>query len=265
MPGMLGRQPRTFKPQIPFAALLGTQATLPPIPDRTNHRDAVKNWGMMLNDLLGCCTAAAKFHLLQEWTAHARHHQVTEPDKKVLELYMNFGYRPRDPSFPQSNDTDQGAVMQEVNRFIVEHGMPIESVDGRTVHQLIGTAEVDHHNHDHIMRSIYISGGCDIGFEVPGYIMSQRAKLWDYQPGQQANIEGGHDVCLVDYERRPNGEPKIYYAVSWGEVYEVTPAFLDRFLDESYMLASRSWLDNTGHTPSNLTKQQFIDILSQRW
>lgn len=270
MPGMLGRQPRIFRPQIPFAALLGA-GDLPPIPDRTGYMDHVSNWGMMLNDRLGDCTCAAKGHILQAHTAVSRHYQVTEPDKMILQLYEEAtGYHPDDPNNPQSNASDQGANMQDLARYIIDTGMPITPVDGRTRHKYLGMTEVDHRNLDHVARCIYVFGHCDIGFTVPDYIMSQGGSTWDFR-GQQYSVEGGHDVANFDYELDKSNLTAGHYAVkavhlcSWGQEFTMTAAFFRQFVDESYGYADLSWLDTTGHTPAHMTKQQLLDILRQRW
>lgn len=264
---LLGRQPRVYRRTLPFSALLGAYTVLPPIPTHLNNGDDITNWGAMLNNQIGDCTCAAKYHGLQIWTHVARKWTVTEPDRDVLRLYMQFGYRPDDVNNPQSNSTDNGAVMQDVNKYITDTGMPIESVDGRVVHKLLGWCEVDHQNLDHVARSIYVSGGCDIGFAVPQYIMEQSSLTWDAPNSRtrHTQIVGGHDVYLKGYELDAQGLPKVFYLVSWGDEYEMTAAFYAKYVDESYMLASPSWLDRTGRTPSNLTKQQFVDMLKASW
>jgi hypothetical protein len=271
MPGQLGRLPRTFRPMLPFSAMLG-RGDLPSIPDRTGYMDNVRWHGPMYNDRIGDCTAAAKGHILEVHTKVARNWQITDPDKKILQLYMEAtGYRPDDPNNPQSNNTDQGANMQDLANYIVQVGVPIDMVNGRDRHKYLGVTEVDHRNMDHIARCVYVFGHCDIGFEVPDYIMQQGGLTWDYQPGQRYQIDGGHDIAIFDYELDKANLTAGRYAVkafhlcSWGESYTMTAAFFRQFVDEAYGYVSPSWLDTTGHTPAHMSKQQLLDVLKQSW
>jgi hypothetical protein len=271
MPGMLGRLPRTFRPMLPFSAMLG-RGDLPSIPDRTGYMDNVQWRGPMYNDRIGDCTCAAKGHILEVATKVSRAWQFTDPDKFILQLYEEAtGYRPDDPNNPQSNATDNGANMQDLTNYIIQVGIPIAPISGRDRHKYLGGVEVDHRNLDHVARCIYVFGHCDMGFEVPDYIMQQGSTTWDYQSGQRYSIDGGHDTGWFDYELDKSSLTAGQYAIkalhgcSWGQSFTVTAAFWHQFVDEAYGYADPSWLDTTGHTPAHMSKQQMLDVLKQSW
>ncbi len=59
------RDPRTLR----LARYLAP--ALPPPPAQVDYTCGVKDWGMMLNDRLGCCTIAAVGHAVQAWRLNA--------------------------------------------------------------------------------------------------------------------------------------------------------------------------------------------------
>jgi hypothetical protein len=249
----LGRQARVFRPQLNLSAVLGAETRLPVIPASLNNGDGMPtDWGMMVNDQLGDCTCAAFYHGLQLISHKSRHWTVTEPDKQVVELYKEVGgYVEGNPS------TDNGAVEQDVLSHLRDVGAPIDPVDGRTRHRILGFAEVNHRILDDVRRAIFIGGFAYIGFTVPVYLMQRLQHTWDVNPSGDNRPDGGHAVILSGYD--PNG----FRLISWGVEYYMTNGFFWQWTDEVYLVADPTWLDTTGHTPANMTKQQFVDFLKQ--
>jgi hypothetical protein len=78
-------------------------------PASVDYTHGMQDWGMMLNDRLGCCTISAVGHAVQTWTANALGRELTVPDSSILEYYEKWdGYNPADPA------TDQGGVEIDV-------------------------------------------------------------------------------------------------------------------------------------------------------
>jgi hypothetical protein len=78
-------------------------------PASVDYTHDMKDWGMMLNDRLGCCTISAVGHAVQTWTANALGRELTVPDSTILEYYEKWdGYNPADPA------SDQGGVELDV-------------------------------------------------------------------------------------------------------------------------------------------------------
>ena len=97
----LGRKAvKTDSRTLKLASYLSS--SLPPAPPAVYWSKGNKNWGMMLNDKLGCCTIAGVCHAVQVWSRNSGT-EITLPDSVVLQTYEQWdGYNPRDPS------TDQG-------------------------------------------------------------------------------------------------------------------------------------------------------------
>jgi hypothetical protein len=254
MPNLLGRQPRVFRPQLNLSAVIGAARKPPPIPASLNNGDGMPtDWGMMLNDRLGDCTCAAFYHFLQLVSHKSRHWTVTEPDERVKELYREAaGYVDGDAS------TDNGAVEQNVLAHLRDTGAPIDPVDGRTRHKILGFAEVNHRLLDDVRRAIYVGGAAYIGFDVPVYLMQRLQHTWDVDPGGDNRVEGGHAVILTGYD------PAGFRVISWGVEYYMTNAFFQSWTEETYLIADPTWLDVTGRTPANMSNREFLDFIGQR-
>lgn len=268
-PYRLGRKARMFDPRVPhMSAVLGA-VDLPAPPTQVDWTKGIVDFGMMLNDTLGCCTCAAVFHARQIWTANTGT-EITEPDSDVLELYEQAcGYKPGDPS------TDQGGVEQNVLTYLLNIGMPIggqakdkveaffdaDPADPVAVkkaindlppsrEKIIAFFEVDPRNTEDVMRTINECGLAYIGFEVPSSIFAngEPPAVWTVEPN--STIEGGHAVVLVGYDK---DGPTV---ISWGKKYKMTWDFFRHYTDECYAIIDHAWVTSTGKTPLNLSVEE---------
>lgn len=238
----LGRLPRKFSPKIPhFSALLQSVPTLPPLPANVDNTGGQTEWSVMLNDSLGDCTCAAFYHARQIWSK-ACSNEDTQPDSSVLALYeATCGYIPGDPS------TDNGGAEQDVLAYLHSTGAPLAN---GTRDKILAFIEVDQRNMEDVHRTIYECGLAYIGFNVPSSVMppnGETPKVWDVVKGETDPI-GGHAIILTGYKE--NGNMGL---ISWGENYEMTPAFFSAFVDEVYAIASLDWVKATGNTPLGMT------------
>jgi hypothetical protein len=236
-----GRLPRQFNPMVPHLSALIAGKRLPPPPSTVNYLASMPNdLGMMLNSTLGCCTIAGIYHSIQVWTHVASSHMQTNPDSDVLKVYESFcGYDPSHPS------TDQGGVEQDVLGDWLNEGVPLGN--GGT-NKLAAFIEVDVRNETDIKRVIDECGVCYIGFNVPSNIMPDNAMppaVWKVQPGAQ--IIGGHCVVLAGYDAN------VAHLISWGQKYEMTWDFFQKYTDEAYSLVDIDWVKATGKTPLGMS------------
>jgi hypothetical protein len=245
-----GRKARVFDPSVPhMSSLIFGKKELPSIPDSVDYtKNMPANFGMMLNDRLGDCTCAAFYHARQIWTYNAGHKEVTEPDVDVLKLYEKVGgYKPGNPS------TDNGAVEQDVLKYLLRHGAPTKS--GKA-DKILAYFEIDPRNQDDIKRVIYECGIAYIGFEVPSNIMPEGAEppeVWTVDP--KATIDGGHAVILAGYD----AEGVI--VISWGQIYKMTWEFFATYVDEAYAIIDKAWINSTGKTPLGMTIQELESLV----
>src|SRR6185437_17138777 len=170
MPHLFGRLPRTYDPAIPHLSALaaGRVKMLPPVPSNIDYASPLPaDLGMMLNDRLGCCTAAGAYHARQVWTRYVGGVEITEPDSNVERFYEECsGYDPADPT------TDRGAAEQNVLAYWFNTGLPAGPGVSPTRSRLLAYVEVDPRNWDDIRRTIWECGVCYIGFNVPRWLES---------------------------------------------------------------------------------------------
>jgi len=207
--------PRTLKlaryllPGAPGAALTA--------PASCDYTRGITNWGMMLNDQLGCCTIAAVGHAVQVWTANASQ-EVTVPDSAILSYYEQWdGYNPQNPS------SDQGGVELDVLNDWRQQGFAGHSLDAYVAIEL-GTGGSGLGARDsgqgealpppaltpatqppissQVALAIWLFGGAYIGVQLP--IRAQKQKVWDVPqnpgPDDEPGSWGGHAIFLVGYD-----------------------------------------------------------------
>lgn len=240
----LGRLHRTYNPRIPhLSALLAGKTLLPPPPSVDYTKGMPGNLGMMLNDRLGDCTCAAIYHALQVWSFNARKSIETAPDSDVEKLYiLACGYNPR------VGGEGPGGNEQHVLTYLLKTGAPT-GPNGQSVQKIAAFVEVDPRNTDDVKRTINDCGVAYIGFNVPQYIVPANASppaVWDVE-NTNTNIVGGHAVVLAGYNAAGAR------VISWGQYYTMTWAFFAKYVDETYAIADRTWIEAGGKTPGGLT------------
>jgi hypothetical protein len=199
---------------------------LPPIPAMHDQGTAVKQpWGMALNDHLGCCTAAAKKHLVQAWTACCGR-EVDLPDAAVLKAYeLDGGYNPADPN------SDHGADLLTCLKNWRAVGIGGHKIDAY--------AQVGPSSHAHVRAGVYLFGGLYIGLAMPA--AWQKPGAWDIGKGAAfaAGSWGGHCVPVVAYSSAG------LVVITWGARQTLTWAALKKYGQGVYApLASMDWIAN---------------------
>lgn len=208
--------------------------TLPAPPPRVDwSRGFNFNWGMMLNDTLGDCTEAKKGHAVQVWTI-CNGRMVTVPDSVVLAAYeADGGYVPGDPSTDNGED-----MLTNLNDW---------RQNGFGGNALSAFGSINYASFASVAQTIYLFGLVDIGFNVPQSAMDQNAagQIWDVVPND-GGIVGGHDVVVPMYD----APSQTLTCITWGERQQMTWAFFQKYVDESYALLAPDWLQRGGIDPS---------------
>ena len=125
-------------------------------------------------------------------------------------------------------------------------GAPIGTQGQRD--KILAFVEVDPRNTEDVMRTIFDCGVAYIGFPVPSNVTYENP-VWDYDP-DATMTDDGHAVVLVGY----NDEGAV--AISWGQRYTLTWAFINKIVDEVYAIADGSWINAGGNTPASMTLEQ---------
>ena len=245
-----GKKPKGNRNVKKMSAIFIAHPNLPQPPISCDWTDHINNFGMMMNDTLGCCTCAAVFHARQIWTANTKV-EDTEADRFILQLYEEAcGYKPNDPN------TDQGGVEQDVLHYIQTVGVPLAN---GARDKILGFAEVNKNNLDEVKLAISEFGLAYIGFQVPDSIYDSNGEplpIWNVSP-IESNIEGGHAVILVGYDA--NG----LTVISWGQKYIMSWNFFQKYVDEVYAIVDNNWIKSTGVTPLGLSIPALESLMTE--
>lgn len=249
----LGRKPPRWTPRLmrARAVLKPHLDALGPSPDNSfDYLAALKtqvgsDFGMMGNDVLGCCTCADEGHSIMVRTANVGD-VVVPTTANVEDMYRVFGW---DGVLPPDS-TDGGADETSVCEWAEAIGL--------LGHKSANFADIDYTDWEHVRWSIQIFGPVRIGFRVPQYIMDQfsRGETWS-TIGQDSNapIEGGHDVPLVKYVG-PTGNA-IYSVITWGREQLVDESFFS-LVEEIHPAVYPDFITQGGLAPAGFSLQQML-------
>jgi len=218
----LGKLPKKHDDRnLQFAKYLKADV-LPPLPDKVDYTDGISGWGMMLNDKIGDCTIAAVGHLIEAWTDG----KEIVPDSTIQAVYSAIsGYD------PVTGNNDNGCAELDVLNYWQTTG-----VNGDTIGAF---AEIDINQPIDIKTALYMFNGVYIGVNLPE---SAETEFENNQPWVVVNgspIEGGHAIILVGFDNT------YYYAVTWGAVVSIDPAWITKYMDEAYAIISNDYFSGT--------------------
>ncbi len=250
---------------------------LPAPPAAVDYTLGISDWGMMLNDKLGCCTIAAVGHALQSWTRNALGRELTVPDSTVLEYYEKWdGYNPANPA------TDQGGIELDVLNDWRQQGFDGQSLNAFAAVEFADGDGGNGARANLVETAIWLFGGIYIGLELP--LSAQAQDVWDIDAGAASSDSapgswGGHAVYVVGYDvptedrnskidirnspanfefpvspcgPKPSGDGSNFLltCVTWGQLKKMTWAWFEKYCSEAYALVSTDWLKTNGVAPS---------------
>lgn len=195
-------------------------------------------WGMLGNDLYGCCAEAGIMHLVQAQSANAGNplHSTTD---QTLELYSAItGFNRNDPS------TDQGTALTDLLTFIQKNGLEMYDATGKVVTvDVVGFASLDISSIAQMRYSTYYLGGNYLGIGCPQQCEENLAN-WNFPAGLP--LAGGHCIPRVG-EGAAGGQ-----IVSWDTLIPFSNQFWTAYGDEGYVVLTKAWLNAQGKAPSGL-------------
>ncbi len=193
--------------------------------------------------------------MISVWSGNAGN-PVSVTDNDIVTAYEACGqYVPGDPS------TDNGCDMLTVAKYFQQTG-----IGGYTIDAFMSA---NPQNIQELKAAHWIFGGINLGLDLP--LTAQNPtwhgitgrKIWDVPPcGVEGDGSpdswGGHDVNAVDIS------PEYMTVESWGELYDLTWAFVSAYLSEVIVFLSKQWLESSGVTPSgfdvNALQSDLADI-----
>jgi hypothetical protein len=230
----LGKQPRKQDDRtLSLAKYL--KPALPRVPLSIQWAAGMSNFGMMANDAIGDCTAAAAGHMLQVWTAKESGAEVTLPDDQIVAAYSTVsGYD------PATGANDNGAAILDVLNYWRKTG-----IGG---HKIEAFVEVAPRNTGHIRAAIDLFGGIDIGLQLPAIAQDEVGSLWRVPPagpiGDAApGTWGGHSVTVCGYDVHG------LTCITWGQLQKMTWLFFMTYCDEAYGILAPEWTARLGKNP----------------
>lgn len=240
----LGRKPARVSLKTPRLRNYLVSGLPPPPPSLDWAATITAPFGVMRNDELGDCTAAAGGHGIQVWTANVTQ-EVTVSDDDVVTFYeKTCGYVPSQPS------TDLGGVELDVLTWWTKNDL--------AGHKITAFASVTPSNLDHVKTAIWLLGGVYIGINLP--LSASDQHIWDVPPGGLGGSGapgswGGHAVFVYGYA---DGK---FMCITWGERQSMTEAFFQTYVDEAYGLVSPDWLA-AAKAPNGLDGQTLAEDMA---
>jgi hypothetical protein len=200
----------------------------------------VKYWPMYGNADWGDCVFAMIGHAIQVLTANAGT-EVRVSDDDVLKGYSDVTGFNKNAGPPGNNPTDQGTVIQDALNYWRKTG-----VGG---HKILAFAEVDHTSETQMQQAAALFGVVLLGISFPASAGKQfdAGVPWDVA-AYDGGIEGGHAILGARYDQAK----KQWYWITWGKEQPTTFAFISKYLEEAWVVASQEWVDATGSSPSGL-------------
>jgi hypothetical protein len=208
--------------------------TLPTPPSSLDYLSKIADYPLWYNDRLGDCGPEMVGHAEQTWTGNVGK-LWTPGGPDVLKVYEDVGgYRPANPSDPQTNATDNGVYLLDLMNYWRHTGI--------AGHRITAFAALDTKDRVQVKQAVHIFGSVLQGVMLPLTAADQlRAKKrWTVVSSTgrgKAGSWGGHAITLGRYTTQ------TAYSVTWGMQWPMAWTFLIAYGDESYVALSDDWVD----------------------
>lgn len=214
----LGKRPASHSISMAFGDFFDIRK-LPTPPKVFGHQAMFKNWGMLGNDRYGDCVWADAAHQAMLWSAKGRHSARFTTENVLSDYAAVTGFDPNKP------DTDQGTDMGQAARYRRKVGV-IDAAGRR--HQTDAYVSLRVANLQQFFAATWLMEAVSVGVQLPSNAETQfdDHELWTVEKG--AEIEGGH--CITGLGRDADGN---IWIVTWARAQLVSPAFLERYMDEA--------------------------------
>jgi hypothetical protein len=192
-----------------------------------------------LNDQLGDCVIAGKYHAVGVWSGNDTGLAVQGTDQEVLSMYHTI-----------CGPGDNGCVITDVLDYMRSRGLPL----GGKAHKLDGYVACDWRRQELVKAAIYLFGVLTIGINLPEEWTQN--DVWGVTGSR---IVGGHDVTCVGYTAQG------VQISSWGRIYTITwQAFTaTRWLEECYALLGPDWTGDDRLAPSGVNVDALVADLQK--
>lgn len=188
-------------------------------PASVDYTQGITDWGMFLNDKIGCCTCSAAPHMRKIWSKLVTGTEVSDVDADVLKAYEDVtGYD------PATGQNDNGANEIDVLNYWRKTGIGGEKI--------LAFVALPVTRHLFIQIATWILAGIYIGVSMPLSAQAQVGGLWDVtdptSPDAAAGSWGGHAVPICGYS------PEGLTVITWGQEQKMTWRWFDAYCMEAY-------------------------------
>jgi hypothetical protein len=237
----LGCLPQRVDPRTLRMAKYVNHDALPAIPKFRNWTTAARDWGMMLNDQLGCCTVSGAGHMIEEgclWNKAP----FALSNKQIEKAYADVS------GWKGTEDTDNGAVMIDVLRYWRKTG-----IGGAKIQAYV---QIDPSNTKMIRTAVELFGAAYCGVDMPNDSQNQivwnvagDGKSGDHAPGSW----GGHCIPLFGFDSA------AFCCVSWGDVTWMTEQWWLTYGTEAWAVITDDWVAANGKSPNGFDLQSLLN------
>jgi hypothetical protein len=226
----LGRRAPSNKPALRLAEILKAVPEHPPAAD---YLAVVSDFGLYGNDRYGDCgpvSVANSVKVVTRLGNELGEYSVSQED--VFDLYRRSGNPDFDPNDP-GGPGDGGVDMQTMLEALLAGG-----IGGR---KPVAFAKVDISNVDEVRAAIAYFGCVLFGVNLERAQQEQTdsTRVWDYSPSAEW---GGHAIAAGTYSSSSSGVDVS--VVTWAEIVGCTDAFLERQLEEAWVVV---WPEHLSH------------------
>jgi hypothetical protein len=219
-------------------------AELPAAPPVFNYANGITNWGMMLNDQLGCCEVATAGHLRMAWTYAATATAVAIPDSVVLSTYSALtGYD------PATGQNDTGIATDDLLNYWQTTG-----IGGN---KIAGCVAIDPTNQAEVQQAIYLFGGVFVTVNLPKSAEDQTSAGQAWSPVFWSPTLGGHAIPYLSYG------PAGTKAITWGAEQDVTWEFTRQKCNGMFAIVDNDFFNAEGKSPRGLDTAGMFSAMQQ--
>lgn len=209
---------------------------MPTVPQEFGHYDLIppSDWGVLLNDVLGCCAISGPEHQTMLNTKEGLNRAAPFNDSSTIQNYSECAdYDPSQTAADGSNPTDQGTDIG----LMAQHWLSTGLVDANGQrHKIVAVCDMNPGDLRELWLATYLFQSVGMGFALPDSAEDQtnNGKVWDVVPG--ATIVGGHYV--------PNFgcAGGLGVGVTWGLVQPFTPLFYKTYNNQGIVAFSEEMM-----------------------
>jgi hypothetical protein len=210
---------------------------LPTPPKIFGHEQLLRggDWGILGNDVVGCCVPCDAAHQTMLWTLEGRRLAAEFEVRNVLGDYAAVS------DFDGSPASDVGCDLQDYANYRQMIGV-INTQGVR--HKIQGWASLKAGNLAQLLQATYIFGAVSGGVQLPSSAEDQFNEQVPWSVVSGDTIRGGHCITIVGMNSAGN-----ILILTWGRLQAATQEWVKTYMDEAVVPLSTDMLNAKGVSP----------------